>query len=94
MLLLRLDGLGGALSILTSIALFGSIAYFIFGGSAGLGFNIIWVLLIGGWVLYDTSNVLHRRNVQEHVAASVDLLVDFVYMLIYIAMILLNSQRN
>lgn len=86
--------IGGALSIVTSIVFFGSIAYFIFGGTAGFGFNILWVVLIGGWVLYDTSNVLHRRNVREHVAASVDLLVDFVYMLIYIAMILLNSQRN
>ena len=33
-----------------------------------------------------------RRHVKDHVAASVDLLVDFVYMLIHIAMILLRSR--
>jgi len=31
--------------------------------------------------------------VNQHVAASVDLLIDFVYMFIYIVSILLDSRR-
>lgn len=84
--------MGGALSIVTSVVFFGSIVYWFFGGAGGVGYSIVWVVLLGGWVLYDTSNILHRRHVGDHVAASVDLLVDFVYMFIHIAMILLGSR--
>jgi FtsH-binding integral membrane protein len=84
--------MGGALSIITAIAFFGSFAFLMFGGGGGIGYNLIWVVILGAWVLYDTSKILHRRAVNEHVAASVDLLVDFVYLLIHIAMILMRSR--
>lgn len=63
------------------------------GGGGSIAYSAFGVLLMGGWVLHDTSKVLHHRHVGEHVAASVDLLVDFVYMFIHIASILLNSRR-
>jgi FtsH-binding integral membrane protein len=50
------------------------------------------VVLLSGWVLYDTSQIIHRRRIGEHVAASVDLLVDFVYLFIHIVMLLLSSR--
>jgi FtsH-binding integral membrane protein len=43
---------------------------------------------------HDTSQILHRRAVNQYVAASVDLLVDFVLMFLYVLMILLNSSRD
>jgi FtsH-binding integral membrane protein len=90
--------IGGALWMMTWV-LFGiGMLAWIFGGLGGSGtasllYSCAMVLLLGGWVLYDTSKVLHRRHVSQYVAASVDLLVDFVYMFIYILSILLNSRR-
>jgi FtsH-binding integral membrane protein len=88
--------LGGALWMISWIAFGLGIILSIFGGfgnSTALFYSCGMVLLLGGWVLYDTSRVLHHRHVNEHVAASVDLLVDFVYMFIYIVSILLRSRR-
>ncbi len=88
--------LGGALWMISWIALGLGIVLSIFGGfgnSTALLYSCGMVLLLGGWVLYDTSKVLHHRHVSEHVAASVDLLVDFVYMFIHIVLILLRSRR-
>lgn len=88
--------LGGALWMISWIAFGLGIILSIFGGfgdKTALLYSCGMVLLLGGWVLYDTSKVLHHRHVNEHVAASVDLLVDFVYMFIYIVSILLRSRR-
>jgi FtsH-binding integral membrane protein len=63
------------------------------GAGSSIAYSAVGVVLMGGWVLHDTSNVLHHRNVKQHVAASVDLLIDFVYMFIHIVSILLNSRR-
>ena len=63
-----------------------------FGGQTWIPF--VYVALLGGWTLYDTSQILHRRPVNQYVAASVDLLVDFVLMFLYVLMILLNSNRD
>jgi len=66
------------------------------GIGAGLYAWIPWVYvaLLGGWTLYDTSQILHRRPVNQHIAASVELLTDFVLMFLYILMILVNSSRD
>jgi len=88
--------LSGALWMLSALAFGVGIVVAIFGGfgaGASILYSCIWVLLLGGWVLHDTSKVLHHRAVNQHVAASVDLLIDFVYMFIHIVSILLNSRR-
>ena len=88
--------LGGALWMISWIAFGLGMILAIFGGfgnQTALFYSCGMVILMGGWVLYDTSKVLHHRHVNEHVAASVDLLVDFVYMFIYIVSILLRSRR-
>lgn len=88
--------LGGALWMLSLLAFGIGMVSMIFGGFGGSGsliYSCAMVVLLGGWVLYDTSKVLHHRHVSQHVAASVDLLVDFVYMFIYIVSILLRSRR-
>jgi FtsH-binding integral membrane protein len=89
--------LGGALWMGSLLLLGVGVVSMLFGGLGGGGGSIAYsafgVLLMGGWVLYDTAKVLHHRHVSEYVAASVDLLVDFVYMFIHIASILLNSRR-
>jgi FtsH-binding integral membrane protein len=86
--------LRGALWI-GSVAMLAIVLIFSFAGFAGRAWiPFAYVALLGGWTLYDTSQVLHRRPVSQAVAASVDLLVDFVFMFIYVLMILLNSQRR
>ncbi|MHC4954137.1 MAG: Bax inhibitor-1/YccA family protein [Planctomycetota bacterium] len=62
------------------------------GAAVGIWYSIAWVILLAGWTLYDTSQVLHKRPVTQAVAASVDLLVDFVLMFLYIVMILMRSR--
>jgi len=64
------------------------------GSSMSIWYSVGWLVLLSGWTLYDTSQVLHKRNVNQYVAASVDLLVDFVYMFIYILMILMQSRSR
>jgi FtsH-binding integral membrane protein len=85
--------LGGALSM-ASLLLLGVavISVFLGWGGGSPVWSILWVVLLGGWVLYDTSQVLHHRRVGQHVAASVDLLVDFVYLFIHIVLLLMRSR--
>ena len=88
--------LGGALSMISWLAVGLVVIMSFFGGfgnSTALLYSCGMVLVMGGWVLYDTSKVLHHRHVDQHVAASVDLLVDFVIMFIHIVSILLRSRR-
>ena len=86
--------IGGALSMATMI-LIGIAFLSFFMGGMGSGFpwfSVLAALLMCGWILYDTSRMLHHRRVGEHVAASVDLLVDFVYLFIHIVILLLGSR--
>ncbi|MHC4956979.1 MAG: Bax inhibitor-1/YccA family protein [Planctomycetota bacterium] len=83
----------GALVVVSWTMVGFALISFLFGGFGGSPiWSMIWVVLLGGWVLYDTSNVLHHRRVDQHVAASVDLLVDFVYMFIHILSLLMNRD--
>jgi FtsH-binding integral membrane protein len=85
--------LGGALSVASWTLIGVALISFLFGGfSASPIWSILWVVLLAGWVLYDTSKLLHRRHVNEYVAASVDLLVDFVYMFIHIVILLMGRD--
>ncbi|MHC4972667.1 MAG: Bax inhibitor-1/YccA family protein [Planctomycetota bacterium] len=84
--------LGGFLTV-ASWTLVGVVVILSFGGFAASPlWSILWVLLLAGWVLYDTSRVMHRRHVDEYVAASAELLFDFVYMFIHIVFLLMGSR--
>jgi FtsH-binding integral membrane protein len=89
--------LGGALSMVSWLLIGFVVLSFLFGRGFGLNGSMIYsgicVLLMSGWVLYDTSKILHHRHVNQAVAASVELLIDFVYMFIHILMLLLNRER-
>lgn len=85
--------LGGALAIASWTLIGVVVISLFFGGFAGSPIlPIVFVVLMAGWVLYDTSQVLHRRHVDEYVASSVDLLVDFVYLFINIVVLLMGSR--
>ncbi len=58
----------------------------------GWGWSAAWVLLISGFVLYDTQNIMKRFPANAAPAAAAILLIDFVIMFKYI--LLLLSRRN
>jgi FtsH-binding integral membrane protein len=67
----------------------------IFGFSLGLVFSSVMVLFAGGSVLYSTSNILHRYNTDQHVAASLSLFASVALLFFYILQVLMSlSSRD
>lgn len=61
----------------------------IFGFSLGLFFSVAMVVLAAGYILYDTSNVLHHYRTNQHVAASLALFASVALLLWYVVRILI-----
>jgi len=61
----------------------------------GLWFSAAMVVVAAGYILYDTSNVLHRFRTDQYVAASLALFASVALLFWYILqiMISLNSRR-
>jgi FtsH-binding integral membrane protein len=60
--------------------------------SLGLGFSALMILLAAGYILYDTSNVMHHYNTKQHVAASLALFASVALMLWYVMRILMDRE--
>jgi FtsH-binding integral membrane protein len=56
---------------------------------SGLG-----VLIFSGYVLYDTSNLLHRYESDQFVAATIALYLDILNLFLFILRILGGSSRR
>ncbi len=71
-------------------------AWLIGGFSLGLWFSFAMVALASGYILYDTSNVLHHYRTDQHVAAALALFASVALLFYYILRILiaLNSSRD
>jgi FtsH-binding integral membrane protein len=83
------------LSIGTLIALGVIIAGIAFGFSLGLLFSFAMVALMSGFILYDTSNVLHHYRTDQHVAASLALFASVATLFWYILRIVMAfSSRD
>ena len=82
--------LGGMLKIGGIVALGLILASIFMGFSLGLWFSVVMVLFAGGAVLYDTSNILHRYQPGQHVAASLALFASIAMMFYYILRILMS----
>ncbi len=81
----------GALNMITMVAVGIGLILTFMGGLPTI-WSLLVVVLLGGWVLYDTSNILHHRRVDQYVAASVDLLANFVLMFFNIAILLMSGR--
>jgi FtsH-binding integral membrane protein len=83
-------------------------AILVFGGFAAMGFILIAILfqfqlgavflyamiaLACGYILYDTSNILHHYRIGQHVAASLALFAS-VALLFWYVLQLFMSRRN
>jgi FtsH-binding integral membrane protein len=64
------------------------------GGGLGLWFSAAMVVLACGFILYDTSNVLHHYRTDQHVAASLALFASVALLFWYILQIFLASSRR
>ena len=86
--------LGPILAIASLLTLGLVILAAIFGFSLGLLFAFAMVALAAGFILYDTSNVLHRFRTDMHVAASLELFASVAFLLYYIIIILLSRNSR
>ncbi len=62
--------------------------------SLGLVFCSLMVALFAGYVIYDTSNIIHRYRTDEHVAASMALFGSFAMLFYYILMLFMSGGRS
>src|SRR5262245_58151740 len=69
----------------------------LFGGPAiglGIWFSFLVIALAAGYILYDTSNILHHYNTNEHVGAALELLADVVLLFYHILRVLMLSRDD
>lgn len=70
------------------------IAAVAFGFSLGLVFCGAMVALAAGFIIYDTSNIMHRYGTNEHVAASLELFAAVALLYYYILRIFFLSRND
>jgi len=87
--------LGGILKIAGFIAI-GLIVASVFIGGLNLGtwFSAIMVLIAGGSILYQTSNIIHHYNPEQHVAASLGLFASVALLFWYVLQILMSFASD
>lgn len=69
------------------------VAAILFGFSLGVWFSGAMILLAGGYILYDTSNVLLHYRTDQHVAAALALFSSVALLFWYVLRIFLQSRR-
>jgi FtsH-binding integral membrane protein len=86
--------LGGILAV-AGIAALVTIGLAIFMGfELGLIFTVLMIALCGGYILYDTSNVMHHYRIGQHVAASLALFASVALLFWYMIRLLMILQRE
>jgi hypothetical protein len=87
--------LGGALRLVGLAALGMIVASILFGFNLPATlFSGVMVVFAGACVLYDTSNVVHRYQVNQYVAASLALFASVALMFWYILQLIMSLQRR
>lgn len=72
-------------------AIVGSIA---FGFSLGVLFSAIMIAVSAGYIIYDTSNVLHHYHTDQYVAASLALFASVALLFWYVLRIVMSFSSN
>ncbi|HKB38132.1 MAG TPA: Bax inhibitor-1 family protein [Gemmataceae bacterium] len=87
--------MGPILSICTWVALGFIVCAILFGFSLGLFFTLAMIGLMSGWILYETSNVLHHYPTDMHVAAALELFAAIATLFWYmIRLVMEMSSRD
>jgi FtsH-binding integral membrane protein len=88
------SGLAPVLAVGSMVALGVIVCAIIFGFTLGLFFSFAMVALLSGFILYNTSNVLHHYGTNQHVAAALELFADAATLFWYILRILIEISAN
>lgn len=86
--------LGGILKIGGFVALGLIVASFILPISLGLWFSGAMIIFASGSILYNTSNLIHRYQPGQHVAASLSLFASVALLFWYVLRFLMSFGRN
>jgi FtsH-binding integral membrane protein len=86
--------MGPVLWVCAFLALGVVIAAALFGFTLGLVFCALMVALAAGFIIYDTSNVMHHYGTNEHVAASLELFASVALLFYYILRIFYMSRND
>jgi FtsH-binding integral membrane protein len=88
-------------SFLRSILMFGGfaamgliVAGMIFGFNLGNIFVVAMIAFACGYILYDTSNILHHYRIGQHVAASLALFASVALMFWYVLQLVMSLNRR
>jgi FtsH-binding integral membrane protein len=86
--------LGGMLKIGGMIALGVIVVAIVFPGALTLGlwFSIAMVVFAAGYILYNTSNIIHHYNTDQYVAAALGLFASVVLLFWYILRIFMSRD--
>jgi FtsH-binding integral membrane protein len=86
--------MGGGLYMVLMIMVVWSLMNFIFdfGGFAHTIFSLGGALLFSGFILYDTSNIMHRMGPDDYIMASISLYLDIINLFLYLLEILRMLQ--
>jgi FtsH-binding integral membrane protein len=82
--------LGPMLWVLSFLALALVIVAAIGGLSLGLGFAVAMVALACGFIVYDTSNVMHHYGTDQHVSAALELFASVALLFWYVLRIFMS----
>jgi hypothetical protein len=88
-----LSFLGMALRVGGFVALGLIVCAIIFGFQLGLLFAVVMAALAAGFILYETSNVLHHYRTDQHVAASLALFAAVALLFWYVLRIFMSRDR-
>jgi uncharacterized protein len=88
------SGLGPILMVASFVILGVIVAGILFGFGMGLWLSFLCIALAAGYILYDTSNVLHHYGTNEHVGAALELLSDVVLLFYHILRVLMLSRND
>ena len=86
--------MGPVLAMCSWIAVGVIICAMIFGFTLGLLFSFALVALASGYILYETSNVIHNYRTDQYVAASLALFAAVALLFMYILDILIRLSGN
>ena len=88
--------IGGALSMGLMILLMWSFMNMIFpvtfGGFGHSIFSMFGAVLFSGYILYDTSNIMHHMGPDDYILAAVSLYLDIINLFLYLLEILRMLQ--
>jgi FtsH-binding integral membrane protein len=70
------------------------VAAVIGGLSLGLWFSVAMVALAAGFIIYDTSNIIHHYGTDQHVAAALELFASVALMFWYVLRIFMSVGRD